>query len=549
MSPVEMAGKPATPDMLTNIPRLIADYYTIQPDAEKIEQSVSFGTSGHRGTSSNGSFNEDHIAAIAQAICIYREEEKINGPLFIGKDTHALSEAAERTAIEVFAANGVEIRFSHEYTPTPVISHAILNYNQGRTSELADGVVITPSHNPPEDGGFKYNLPNGGPSDTATTGTIQDKANEILANGLKDVKRISLADALQAESTQEYDYIHPYVNDLGSVIDMDAIREAGIKIGVDPMGGAAANFWDVVAETYNLDLTVVNPHVDPTFSFMSVDHDGKIRMDCSSPYAMTSLINLKDDFDVAFGNDPDVDRHGIVTRSSGLLNPNHYLAVAIWYLFRHRPNWRKDLNVGKTLVSSSMIDRVANDLGLRLAEVPVGFKWFVDGLYSGDYGFGGEESAGASFLRKDGTVWSTDKDGLILGLLAAEILAVTQKDPGELYKNLTEQFGNPLYSRTDLPGSLEQRTLLKNLTPEAITADTLAGDEITEILTRAPGNDAPIGGLKVSSKNGWFVIRPSGTENKYKIYGESFVDEAHLENIFADAREIVQAVFTANGLA
>ena len=410
-------------------------------------------------------------------------------------------------------------------------------------------MVITPSHNPPEDGGFKYNLPNGGPSDTATTGTIQDKANEILANGLKGVKRISLADALQAESTQEYDYIHPYVNDLGSVIDMDAIREAGIKIGVDPMGGAAANYWDVVAETYNLDLTVVNPYVDPTFSFMSVDHDGKIRMDCSSPYAMTSLINLKDDFDVAFGNDPDVDRHGIVTRSSGLLNPNHYLAVAIWYLFRHRPNWRKDLNVGKTLVSSSMIDRVANDLGLRLAEVPVGFKWFVDGLYSGDYGFGGEESAGASFLRKDGTVWSTDKDGLILGLLAAEILAVTQKDPGELYKNLTEQFGNPLYSRTDLPGSLEQRTLLKNLTPEAITADTLAGDEITEILTRAPGNDAPIGGLKVSSKNGWFVIRPSGTENKYKIYGESFVDEAHLENIFADAREIVQAVFTANGLA
>lgn len=549
MSPVDMAGKPATPDMLINVPRLISDYYTIHPDAEKIEQRVSFGTSGHRGSSSNGSFNEDHIAAICQAICIYREEQNITGPLFIGKDTHALSEAAERTAIEVFAANGVDIRISQEYTPTPVISHAILTYNAGRNRGLADGVVITPSHNPPEDGGFKYNLPNGGPSDTATTGTIQKRANEILAKGLKGVKRILFAEALQADTTQEYDYLHPYVNDLGSVIDMNAIREAGIKIGVDPMGGAATNFWDVIAETYKLDLTVVNHRIDPTFSFMSIDHDGKIRMDCSSPYAMTGLIGLKDNFDIAFGNDPDVDRHGIVTRSSGLLNPNHYLAVAIWYLFRNRPNWRKDLKVGKTLVSSSMIDRVANKLELQLAEVPVGFKWFVDGLYDGSYGFGGEESAGASFLRKDGTVWSTDKDGMILGLLAAEILATTKRDPGEHYKELTELFGNPLYSRIDIPGSLEQRTILKNLTPEAITADKLAGDGITGILTRAPGNDAPIGGLKVSSKHGWFVIRPSGTENKYKIYAESFVDKAHLDKIFADAQDIVKSVFQKNGVA
>lgn len=548
MSQVDMAGKPATPEMLTDIPSLIADYYTIHPKAGNISQSVSFGTSGHRGKSSNGSFNEDHIAAIAQAICKYRKQQNITGPLFIGKDTHALSEAAERTAIEVFAANGVEIRISQEYTPTPVISHAILTYNTGRSSGFADGVVITPSHNPPTDGGFKYNLPNGGPSDTETTGTIQRWANEILEHGLQEVKRVSLEEARQAATTQEHDYVHPYVNDLAQVIDMDAIRAAGVKIGVDPMGGAAVNFWDVIAETYQLNLTVVNPRIDPTFSFMSVDHDGKIRMDCSSPYAMTGLIEMKDSFEIAFGNDPDVDRHGIVTRSAGLLNPNHYLATAIWYLFRHRPHWRKDLKVGKTLVSSSMIDRVVDDLGLELAEVPVGFKWFVDGLYDGSYGFGGEESAGASFLRKDGTVWSTDKDGIILGLLAAEILAVTQRDPGEHYKELTKRFGNPLYSRIDMPSSLEQRTLLKNLTPEAITANQLAGDPITEILTRAPGNNASIGGLKVSSQNGWFVIRPSGTENKYKIYGESFIDEAHLENIFADAQKIVHAVFEKNGL-
>ncbi|MBT7782363.1 MAG: alpha-D-glucose phosphate-specific phosphoglucomutase, partial [Anaerolineae bacterium] len=463
--------------------------------------------------------------------------------------THALSESAERTAIEVFAANGVEIRISQEYTPTPVISHAILTYNQGRSSGLADGVVITPSHNPPEDGGFKYNLINGGPADSETTGIIQDWANEMLKNGLKDVVRIPLKNAQQAPTTREYDYILPYVRDLENVIDFDAIRAANIKIGVDPMGGAAANYWDVIAAVHKLDLTVVNKHVDPTFSFMSLDHDGKIRMDCSSAYAMTSLIGLKDDFDIAFGNDPDVDRHGIVTQSSGLLNPNHYLAVAIWYLFRNRPGWRKDLKIGKTLVSSSMIDRVVNDLGLDLSEVPVGFKWFVDGLYDGSYGFGGEESAGASFLRKDGTVWSTDKDGIILGLLAAEILAKTQRDPGEIYQELTENFGNPLYSRSDMPGSLEQKTILKNLTPEAITASTLAGDEITSILTRAPGNDAPIGGLKVSSQNGWFVIRPSGTEDKYKIYAESFIDEGHLEKIFDDAREIVQAVFKKSGIA
>lgn len=549
MSAVKNAGKPATPDMLVNVPRLISDYYTIHPEVDKIEQSVSFGTSGHRGTSSNGSFNEDHIAAICQAICKYRKEQNITGPLFIGKDTHALSESAERTAIEVFAANGVEIRISQEYTPTPVISHAILSYNKGRSSGLADGVVITPSHNPPEDGGFKYNLINGGPADSETTGIIQDWANEILKNGLKDVARIPLKEAQQAKSTREYGYVLPYVRDLENVIDFDAIRAANIKIGVDPLGGAAANYWDVIADVHKLDLIVVNKHVDPTFSFMSLDHDGKIRMDCSSPYAMTGLIGLKDDFDIAFGNDPDVDRHGIVTRSSGLLNPNHYLAVAIWYLFCNRPNWRKDLKVGKTLVSSSMIDRVANKLGLQLAEVPVGFKWFVDGLYDGSFGFGGEESAGASFLRKDGTVWSTDKDGIILGLLAAEILAKTKRDPGEHYRELTELFGNPLYSRSDMPGSLEQRNILKNLTPEAITADKLAGDAITGILTRAPGNNALIGGLKVSSQNGWFVIRPSGTENKYKIYAESFIDETHLDNIFADAREIVQSVFQAHGIA
>ncbi|MBT7774971.1 MAG: alpha-D-glucose phosphate-specific phosphoglucomutase [Anaerolineae bacterium] len=548
MSAAEMAGKPATRDMLVHVPRLISDYYTIHPEASQIEQSVSFGTSGHRGTSANGSFNEDHIAAICQAICKYRVQQNITGPLFIGKDTHALSEAAERTAIEVFAANGVEIRISEEYTPTPVISHAILTYNQGRDSGFADGVVITPSHNPPEDGGFKYNLVNGGPADSETTGIIQDWANEMLKNGLKDVARIPLKEAQQAQSTREYDYVLPYVRDLENVIDFDAIRAAKVKIGVEPMGGAAANYWEVIADVHKLDLTVVNNHVDPTFSFMSLDHDGKIRMDCSSPYAMTGLIGLKDDFDIAFGNDPDVDRHGIVTRSSGLLNPNHYLAVAIWYLFRNRPNWRKDLKIGKTLVSSSMIDRVVNDLGLDLAEVPVGFKWFVDGLYDGSYGFGGEESAGASFLRKDGTVWSTDKDGIILGLLAAEILAKTQRDPGEIYQELTENFGNPLYSRNDMPGSLAQRTILKNLTPEAITASTLAGDEITSILTRAPGNDALIGGLKVSSQNGWFVIRPSGTEDKYKIYAESFIDEGHLEKIFADAREIVQTVFKKNGV-
>ena len=549
MSAAKMAGKPATPDMLIHVPRLISDYYTTHPEASKIEQSVSFGTSGHRGTSANGSFNEDHIAAICQAICMYRKEQNITGPLFIGKDTHALSEPAERTAIEVFAANGVEIRISQEYTPTPVISHAILMYNQGRSSGLADGVVITPSHNPPEDGGFKYNLINGGPADSETTGTIQNWANEILKNNLKGVNRMSLTKALQASTTQAYDYVLPYVRDLENVLDLDAIRKAGVKIGVDPLGGAAVNYWDVIADMYKLDLTVVNHQVDPTFAFMSVDHDGKIRMDCSSPYAMTGLIGLKDNFDIAFGNDPDVDRHGIVTRSAGLLNPNHYLAVAIWYLFRNRPGWRNDLKIGKTLVSSSMIDRVAQELGLQLAEVPVGFKWFVDGLYDGSYGFGGEESAGASFLRKDGTVWTTDKDGIILGLLAAEMLATTQRDPGEHYQELTELFGNPHYNRTDLPGSLEQRTLLKNLTPEAIKASTLAGDEITSILTRAPGNNALIGGLKVSSKNGWFVIRPSGTEDKYKIYGESFIDEAHLDNIFADTKEIVQTVFHENGLA
>ncbi|MFZ1752478.1 MAG: phosphoglucomutase (alpha-D-glucose-1,6-bisphosphate-dependent) [Caldilineaceae bacterium] len=550
----ELAGKPAPLEMLVNVPRLVSDYYTGHPDAADVSQQVSFGTSGHRGTSAAGSFNEDHILAISQAIADYRRDEGIDGPLFLGMDTHALSEPALASAIEVLAANGVEVRYQSGmgYTPTPVISHAILAHNRGRKAGagagLADGIVITPSHNPPGDGGFKYNPPSGGPADTSTTKVVQAQANRFLADGLKGVKRMTLRAALAAGNVQAYDYVTPYVADLGSVVDMQAIAGAGLKIGADPMGGASIGYWEPIAERYGLNLTVVNPRVDPTFGFMTVDKDGKIRMDCSSPYAMASLVGLKDDFDIAFGNDPDADRHGIVTRSSGLLNPNHYLAVAIWYLFQNRPGWRTDAAVGKTLVSSSMIDRVAAHLGRRLAEVPVGFKWFVDGLVDGSYGFGGEESAGASFLRTDGTVWTTDKDGIILDLLAAEIVAKTGLDPGEHYAELEQRFGSPVYNRIDAPANRAQKAVLSDLSPEMVTATELAGEPITAKLTRAPGNNAAIGGLKVTTENGWFAARPSGTEEIYKIYAESFRGEKHLEQVIAEARALVSDAFAAGGV-
>jgi phosphoglucomutase len=525
-------------------------YYTHTPDVENPAHRVSFGTSGHRGSSVKNSFNEWHILAISQAICEYRAAQGTTGPLFLGMDTHALSEAAQATAVEVLAANGVTlmIQAGHGYTPTPVISHAILTANRGKTSGLADGVVITPSHNPPDDGGFKYNPPSGGPAGTGATQTIQDRANEILAKSLHGVKRIPLARALQADTTHEIDYVAPYVADLKNVINMEAVKSAGLKIGVDPMGGAGVAYWQPIAEMYGLDLEVTNPYVDPTFSFMTVDKDGKIRMDCSSPYAMASLIKLKDQFDIAFGNDPDYDRHGIVTRSSGLMNPNHYLAVAINYLFQNRPVWRGDAAVGKTLVSSSMIDRVTAHIGRRLAEVPVGFKWFVDGLLDGSYGFGGEESAGASFLRQDGTVWTTDKDGIILDLLAAEITAVTGRDPGEHYHDLEAQFGSPVYQRSDAPATRDQKEVMKNLSPEQVAASELAGEPILAKLTHAPGNNAPIGGLKVVTENGWFAARPSGTEEIYKIYAESFEGEEHLGQIQEEARHIVGAAFREAGL-
>ncbi|WP_420631829.1 phosphoglucomutase (alpha-D-glucose-1,6-bisphosphate-dependent) [Candidatus Leptofilum sp.] len=540
-----LAGKPAPSDMLVNIPRLISAYYTTHPDANNLDEQVSFGTSGHRGSSLATKFNEAHILAISQSICEYRQKAGIRGPLYLGMDTHALSEPAQATAVEVFAANGVELFIQADlgYAPTPAISHAILTFNNSRSGTRADGVVITPSHNPPDDGGFKYNPPEGGPAPSETTKTIQDRANEILADGLKTVKRLPLKQAMQASNVHHYDFMMPYINDLENVIDMAAIAQAGLKIGVDPMGGAAIDYWEPIAEKYGLDLTIVNTAVDPTFRFMTVDKDGKIRMDCSSPYAMASLIRLKDDFDIAFGNDPDVDRHGIVTKSSGLLNPNHYLAVAIWYLFQHRPSWPADAAIGKTLVSSSMIDRVANHLGRRLAEVPVGFKYFVDGLVDGSFGFGGEESAGASFLRHNGNVWTTDKDGIILNLLAAEITAVTQRDPGDQYQELENLFGSPVYQRSDAPASREQKAILSNLSPEMVSASTMAGEPIAAKLTHAPGNGAAIGGLKVVTENGWFAARPSGTEEIYKIYAESFKGEDHLRQIQAEAKEIVQAAF------
>jgi len=545
-----LAGKPAPREMLANIPQLISAYYTQSPNVDDPGQAVSFGTSGHRGSSLKNTFNEGHILAICQAIVEQRLAEGVAGPLFLGMDTHALSEPAQRTAIEVFAANGVEVMIQKGggYVPTPAISFAILTYNQGRKSGQADGVVITPSHNPPEDGGFKYNPPSGGPADTGTTKRIQDRANELLRAGLNGVKRISYERARKADSTHEFDYVAPYVDGLASIIDLAAIKSAGLKIGADPMGGASVGYWQPIAEKYGLNIEVVNRYVDPTFAFMTVDKDGKIRMDCSSPSAMASLIGLKDRFDIAFGNDPDSDRHGIVTPSVGLMNPNHYLAVAINYLFSNRPHWRADAAVGKTLVSSAMIDRVAASLGRTLAEVPVGFKWFVDGLLIGSYGFGGEESAGASFLRQDGTVWTTDKDGILLNLLAAEITAKTGRDPGQHYQELETRFGSPIYERMDAPASPAQQKVLSGLSSEQVTAKELAGEPILARLTRAPGNDAPIGGLKVVTQNGWFAARPSGTEHIYKIYAESFTGAEHLKRIQSEAQEIVSAAFQAAGV-
>jgi phosphoglucomutase len=530
--------------MLVNVPRLVTCYYTGQPDPAVPAQRVLFGTSGHRGTALENSFNEAHILAIAQAICRYRAQAGIDGPLFLAMDTHALSEPAFATALEVLAANGVEVMVDLDlaWTPTPALSHAILTYNRGRRSGFADGIVITPSHNPPEDGGFKYNPPNGGPADTDVTNWIQNEANGILEAGLDGVRRLPYARAIGAGTTHRHDYISAYVADLGFVVDMDAIRGAGLKIGVDPLGGAGVHYWPRIAEHYGIALDIVNNQVDPTFRFMTVDWDGRIRMDCSSPYAMASLIALKDRYDVAFACDTDHDRHGIVTRSAGLLNPNHYLAVAISYLFAHRPGWRADSGVGKTLVSSSVIDRVAADLKRRLMEVPVGFKWFVDGLLDGSLGFGGEESAGASFQRRDGTVWTTDKDGLAPGLLSAEMTARTGRDPGELYRKLTERFGDPVYERVDSPTTPEQKAALLKLAPEQVEAKELAGEPIQAILTKAPGNGAPVGGVKVVAASGWFAVRPSGTEDVYKLYAESFKGREHLQQLQADARALVAAV-------
>ena len=536
-----LAGKPAPEELLIDVAALEKAYYERQPDLEDPHQLVSFGTSGHRGTPLEGSFNERHILSITQAICDFRRSKGIDGPLFMGKDTHALSSPAQRTALEVLAANGVEtyIQRADGVTPTPSISRAILVYNRGRKDHLSDGIVITPSHNPPADGGFKYNPPHGGPADTDVTKWIQERANELLRSGNKEVKRMSINSALRAATTHEYDFIMPYVKDLTEVIDMDVIRSTGINIGVDPLGGSSIGYWEPIREHYGINLTLVNPLVDPTFKFMSVDHDGKIRMDCSSPYAMAGLVKLKDQYEVAFGNDTDSDRHGIVTPSLGLMNPNHYLSVAIHYLLTHRSRWPVTSAVGKTLVSSSLIDRVVQELGRKLSEVPVGFKWLAPGLYNGSYCFGGEESAGASFLRKDGTVWTTDKDGIILGLLAAEITSHTGKDPGQYYQELASRLGKPFYMRIDAPATPEQKSALKKLAPDAVTATELAGEPIFAKLTRAPGNNAPIDGLKVVAQNGWFAARPSGTENIYKLYAESFKSQIHLEAIIEQAQGII----------
>ena len=535
------AGKTPTHDQLTNIPRLISAYFTNQPELSDRSQRVSFGTSGHRGSSLKCSFNEQHILATTQAICLYRQQEGITGPVFMGIDSHALSEPAQATALEVLAANGVEtmIASNQEYTPTPAVSHAILVYNRGRTSGLADGIVITPSHNPPDDGGFKYNMTNGGPAESNVTAWIENKANEILENGLKAVKRMPLQQALKAPTTHEYDYLEAYISELDQVIDLELIRSSGIELGADPLGGAGVHYWGRIAEHYKLNLKVVDTEVDPTFRFMSLDWDGKIRMDPSSPYAMQRLIQLKDKYPVAFACDTDHDRHGIVTRSTGLMQPNHYLAVAVDYLFKNRPAWKAEAGIGKTLVSSQMIDRVAAKLGRKLVEVPVGFKWFVDGLFDGSLGFGGEESAGASFLDLKGRVWSTDKDGIIAALLAGEITARTGKDPGEIYRGFTQEFGEPVYDRIDAPATPAQKDKLKKLSPEQVPFSELAGEKIEAILTEAPGNQAAIGGLKVVTANGWFAARPSGTENIYKIYAESFKGEKHLKQIQTEAQEVV----------
>ncbi|MEU2335351.1 phosphoglucomutase (alpha-D-glucose-1,6-bisphosphate-dependent) [Streptomyces sp. NPDC013172] len=545
--PHERAGRPAAPEDLVDVARLVTAYYALHPDPSDPAQRVAFGTSGHRGSSLTTAFNEDHIAATSQAICEYRSGQGTDGPLFLGADTHALSEPAKVTALEVFAANDVTVLIDSAdgYTPTPAVSHAILTHNRGRTTGLADGVVVTPSHNPPADGGFKYNPPSGGPAASDATSWIQDRANQIIAGGLKDVRRVPYERALAADTTGRYDFMGVYVDDLPSVLDLDAVRASELRIGADPLGGASVAYWGRIAERHGLDLTVVNPYTDPTWRFMTLDWDGKIRMDCSSPYAMASLIEKRDQYRVATGNDADADRHGIVTRDAGLMNPNHYLAVAISYLYRHRGQWAADAGVGKTLVSSSMIDRVAADLGRRLVEVPVGFKWFVDGLVSGAIGFGGEESAGASFLRRDGSVWTTDKDGILLALLASEITAVTDRTPSEHYADLTARFGEPAYARIDAPANREEKALLAKLSPAQVTARTLAGEPVTAVLTEAPGNGAAIGGIKVTTENAWFAARPSGTEDVYKIYAESFQGPEHLARVQEEAKAVVDAALDA----
>ena len=544
-----LAGQPATDDLLVNIPRLVSDYYTVQPDQSNLGQRVAFGTSGHRGTSTNGSFNEAHILAVSQAICEYRRDQGIEGPLFVGMDTHALSEPALISAVEVFVGNDLDVIIDQQrgYTPTPVISHAIVTYNRSH-SKLADGVVITPSHNPPEDGGFKYNPPHGGPAGSDITGWVEQRANELIARGLSGINRVTFARALASGKVHQYDFTTPYVNDLENVLDMAAIAGAKLNIGVDPLGGSGLHYWEPIAQRYGLDLTLVSQKIDPTFAFMHLDKDGRIRMDCSSASAMAGLIKLKNDFDIAFGNDPDFDRHGIVTRGHGLLNPNHYLAVAIEYLYTHRPQWAQSATIGKTLVSSAMIDRVAGGLGRTVTEVPVGFKWFVDGLSDGTMAFGGEESAGACFLRRDGRAWCTDKDGFIMALLAAEITAVTGRDPGEHYQELTNKYGAPVYQRIDAAANDAQKKVLSALSPEQVKAEQLAGDPIIARLTHAPGNGAAIGGLKVVTERGWFAARPSGTEAVYKIYAESFDGEHHLAQLQGEAQEMVNDVFKANGV-
>jgi phosphoglucomutase len=544
MAPHALAGQPVPPEMLERIPRLVSAYYTIQPDPEDPAQRVSFGTSGHRGSSLDARFNEAHILATSQSICEFRARAGIDGPLYLGMDTHALSEAAHTTALEVFAANAVPVRIAvgGGYTPTPVISFAILEHNRQPGQGRADGVIITPSHNPPRDGGFKYNPPTGGPADTQTTSIIEARANEILADGNRQVRRVSLSRARAGGFVADHDYVTPYVDGLESVVDMKAIAGAGLHIGIDPLGGAGVHYWDPISDRYGLDLDVVNRAVDPAFGFMRLDRDGKIRMDCSSPFAMAGLIELAGAYDIAFGNDPDFDRHGIVTKS-GLMNPNHFLAVSIEYLFGHRPDWRGDAAIGKTLVSSGIIDRVADDVNRTLLEVPVGFKWFVDGLLHGRLGFGGEESAGASFLRRDGTAWSTDKDGFIMDLLAAEITAVTGSDPAEHYARITDRLGRPVYERVDAPADAAQKAILKSMSADDVRAVELAGDPIVAKLTHAPGNGEPLGGLKVTTAQGWFAARPSGTEDVYKIYAESFRDSAHLRRIQEEARDLVAGVF------